>query len=215
MEDLGFFLTLQAIRRQLAATPNDLYPGPPDSLPDSAGVPWRTALDCRAVGKRGHGPLPACAQPRRLRRLCCSPTPATRMPATFSSIWITHGRRPSPPCTPTDMPPAWSCRPASLICRPRFASAPRRWNRRWQAPSANSWRQLMAAIRPALNGVTWAGSPVSPTRSPRGAHRAATPRLQQGFGLRRHAGGQVQCEAGGSSFEPHRRSHRSRDLSPA
>src|SRR5205823_3386561 len=34
--------------------------------------PRRTALDCRAVGNCGHSPLPAHAQPRRLRRLCAA-----------------------------------------------------------------------------------------------------------------------------------------------
>jgi len=42
-------------------------------------------------------------------------------------------------------------------------------------PPANCWPPLMGAIGPARTGVTWAGSPGSPTRSRRGVHRAATP----------------------------------------
>ena len=169
MEDRGFFLTLQAIRRQLAAMPNELYlvrlihTGPGRrSLVNGFGLPpVASAATIRFLRVRNREGCDVYVQPY-----------AGDQNAGYILVDLDHARpRPSTPCAPTGMTPVWSCRPAPAICKPGFVSVPRRWNRRWRPPPANCWRQPMAAIRPARIGVTWAGWPVSPTRSPRDAHR--------------------------------------------
>lgn len=158
--------------------------GPPCPTTSTWSACFTTGLGRRSPANGSGRPR---SGPRRLRSASCAcatapavtsrcrPTPTTITPATCSSTWIPRGPRPSPLGVLRGMNPGSSGQPAPLLCQPGCASAPRRWNRRWQAPPANSGRQLRAAIRPARTGVLGAGSPGSPPRSPHGAQRATPP----------------------------------------
>lgn len=62
--DRGLWLTLQAIRRQLAAIASRSVSDPFDSPLHQKAIPRRTALDGYAAAQSGHHQVSACSQPR-------------------------------------------------------------------------------------------------------------------------------------------------------
>ena len=85
MDDRGFFLTLQAIRRQLAAMPSELYLVRLIHHQTRKAFPGERLWTAEQLGN------PATARFLRVRRTAkaamfiCSPTPATKAPAISSS----------------------------------------------------------------------------------------------------------------------------------
>ena len=106
MEDRGFFLTWQAIRRQLAAIPNDLYLV--RLIHNLTGCPFPGERLWTATQ------LVSASTIRFLRARNCQgcdvyihPMAVTKMPVIFCSIWIAPIRRSWTACAPMDMILAW------------------------------------------------------------------------------------------------------------
>lgn len=118
VEDHGFFLTLQAIRKQLAAIPNELYlirlihhqirrAFAGERLWTAAQL--ETAAIVRFLRARNRQGCDVYVQPS-----------AGNQNAGYILVDLDRA---------AGTTPAWSCRPAPAICRPGFSSARRRWNR--------------------------------------------------------------------------------------
>ena len=175
MDDRGFFLTLQSIRRQLGAMPNDLYLVRLIHYQTRKAFPGERLWTAQQLG--------SAATVRFLRarnREGCDVYLQPFLGDQNAGYILLDLDRAEPeviaamrarghdPCVVLQTSPA--------ACKPGFASASRPWNRRWRPLPASCWPPLMGAIQPAPTGDTWEGSPASPIRSPRGAHTPATPR---------------------------------------
>ena len=166
MFDRGLFLTLQAIRRQLAAMPHELYlirlihhatgrPFPGERLWTADQLTNLATIRFLRVRNREGCDVyiqPYAAGPkRRLYPRRPGSCPAGR-PATMRA----NGHE---PCVVLQTSPghlqAWvhvSPTPFGTCCSRR--------------PSASTWRVSMEATWPVPTGVIWADSPASPIRSP-------------------------------------------------
>ncbi len=152
MDNRGFWITLQSIRRQLSAMPHELYlirlihhqthrafPGErlwtADQLANTATIRFLRARNLRKVA------------------MCIfSPTVESKTQATFSSIWMLRG--PSviadmcanghDPCVVLQ-----GASPRHLQAWIRLQSRSRSGDRRWRPLPASGWRALMEVMPPA------------------------------------------------------------------
>ena len=173
MEDRGFWITLQAIRRQLAAMPNELYLVRLIHQRTRQAFPgerlWTAhqltgAATIRFLRARNREGCDVYVQPYAGHHN--AGYVLVDLDRAQPTIIATMRAQGHDPCVVVQTSPghwqAWI----------HLSTLP--WSWRWRRPLANCWLQTMEAIWPAPTGVTWAGSPVSPIRSPLAARRAAT-----------------------------------------
>ncbi len=171
MEDRGFFMTWQAVSRQLTAMPSELYlvrlihaqsgrAFPGERLWSAAQlVSAATIRFLRARNREGCDIYiyPYAGDQNAGYILVDLDVPQPMVLETMRP----HGHA---PCVVLQTSPghlqAW------------FVSVPVRCHLRWRPLRASGWRMPMAATRRARIGAIWEDSPVSPIRSPRAALRA-------------------------------------------
>ncbi len=171
MEDRGFFMTWQAVSRQLTAMPSELYlvrlihaqsgrAFPGERLWSAAQlVSAATIRFLRARNREGCDIYiyPYAGDQNAGYILVDLDVPQPMVLETMRP----HGHA---PCVVLQTSPghlqAW------------FVSVPVRCYLRWRPLRASGWRMPMAATRRARIGAIWEDSPVSPIRSPRAALRA-------------------------------------------
>jgi len=172
--DRGLWLSLRAIRRQLAAMPHDLF------LVRLIHHATRRPFPGERIWTPTELLNPATVRFLRIRNRegcdvyiwpCAENQNAG---ATFCSIWIGPRRRFSKRCEPMVMSHASFCRPALVISRRGFTSARCRWNQPALTHSANIWPVFTEETWPAPIGVTWEDWLGSRIRSRSGAQLAAT-----------------------------------------
>src|SRR5687768_14725932 len=134
MLDRGFFLTWQAIRRQLAAMPHNLYLVRLIHHATRRAFPgerlWNATL------------LASAATIGFLRRrngegcdIYLHPSPRIGTQATFCSISTQPNRPCWKPCAVMDSSLVLCFKPALAICKPGCTSADSRWSQLWPQPS--------------------------------------------------------------------------------
>ncbi len=92
MDDRGFFLTLQAIRRRLAAMPNELYLVRLIHSQTRKALPGERLWTAEQLGSAATVRFGASATAKDATSMC-SLMPAIKTQATFSSTWIAPNRR--------------------------------------------------------------------------------------------------------------------------
>jgi len=175
VDDRGFWITRQAIRRQLAAMPHELYlvrlihHQTREAFPGErlwTAVQLESAATVRFLRVRNREGCDIYVQPYAADQN--AGYILVDLDAARPMVIRTMRSQGHDPCVVLQTSPA--------TCRPGFASASLPWNQRWPPLLASCWRRLMEAIAPAPTGATWEGSPASPIRSPHDALLPATRR---------------------------------------
>src|SRR5215472_15910447 len=174
MFDRGLFLSLLAIRRQLAAMPRDLY------LVRLIHHATRTAFPANGCG-------PPRSWARRRRYDSCafaigraatytfSPMRTTGTLATFCWIWTTPTQRPcSNECASMGINPVSFSKPALAISKRGFRSVLPAWSLARQPRSPGNWPTRTGPTWPAPTGVIWDDWLGSPTQNPLDAKATGT-----------------------------------------
>src|SRR5215831_19328068 len=147
MFDRGLFLSLLAIRRQLAAMPQDLY------LVRLIHHATRTAFPGERLWTAAQLGQEATVRFLRIRNreaatYTFSPMRTTGTLATFCWIWTTPTQRPcSNECASMGINPVWFSKPALAISKRGFRSVLPAWSLARQPRSPGNW--------PTRTGPTW------------------------------------------------------------
>ena len=160
MFDRGLSLTLQAIRRQLAAMPHELYlirlihhytrrPFPGERLWTADQLTNLATI--RFLRVRNREGCDVYIQPY-----------AVDQNAGYILVDLDRAEPAVlPRCGQMDMNLAWCSRPARAICRPGYMSVPPLWNLSSPRPLAGSWRVSTVVTGPVPTGAIWVDLPAS------------------------------------------------------